>query len=211
MTSSTVLPETFTRAVADLRAVRPRAEITVEELPPPRRLAPFAYAVSATVLRQAQEARDPGGRRAGHEQEVATGRLILLHDPDGHEAWGPGTLRLVTYVTAELEADLAADPLLPAVGWSWLVDALEAHDAYHTALGGTITQTTSTPFGELAGRTSELSDDLAGPAARSTADLELRASWTPLGGGLRAHMHAWCALLASTAGLPPPGVAVLRG
>src|SRR5690606_13196331 len=51
MTSSTVLPETFTRAVADLRAVRPRDEITVEDLPPPRRLAPFAYAMGATVLR----------------------------------------------------------------------------------------------------------------------------------------------------------------
>jgi Protein of unknown function (DUF3000) len=191
MTSSTVLPETFTRAVADLRAVRPRAEIAVEEVPPPRRLAPFVYAVSATVLRQAEE--------------VAAGRLILLHDPDGHEAWGSGTLRLVTYVTADLEADLAADQLLPAVGWSWLVDALETHEARHTALGGTVTQTQSTRFGELASRAGE---DLTGPAA--TAELELRASWTPLGGDLRAHMHAWCALLASTAGLPPPGVTALR-
>jgi Protein of unknown function (DUF3000) len=196
MTSSTVLPETFTRAVADLRAVRPRAEITVEEVPPPRRLAPFAYAVSATVLRQAEE--------------VASGRLILLHDPDGHEAWGSGTLRLVTYVNAELEADLAADPLLPAVGWSWLVDALETHEAPYAALGGTVTQTTSTSFGELASRSSQPSGEVSRPAARSTADLELRASWTPLGGDLGAHMRAWCALLASTAGLPPPGVTALR-
>lgn len=199
MTSSTVLPETFTRAVADLRAVRPRAEIAVEEIPPPRRLSPFAYAMSAAVLRQAQEVRDSGGRRAGDDHEVATGRLILLHDPDGHEAWGAGTLRLVTYVTAALEADLAADPLLPGVGWSWLVDALETHDAQHTALGGTVTRTVSTRFGDLAGANSV-----------GEADLEIRASWTPLGGDLRAHMHAWCALLASTAGLPPPGVAVLR-
>jgi len=191
MTSSTVLPETFTRAVADLRAVRPRDEITVEDLPPPRRLAPFAYAMGATVLRQAEE--------------VATGRLILLHDPDGHEAWGPGTLRLVTYVTAELEADLAADPLLPQVDWSWLVDALEAHGARHTALGGTVT--VSSRFGELAGRSSRHSDQ---PGAAVSADLELRASWTPLGADLRPHMHAWCTLLASTGGLPPPGVTVLR-
>jgi hypothetical protein len=187
MTSSTVLPETFTRAVGHLRAARPRPEIAVEEVPAPKRLAPFAYAVSAAVLRQAQE--------------VATGRLILLHDPDGHEAWGGGTLRLVTYVTAELEADLAADPLLPAVGWSWLVDALEAHEARHTAIGGTVTQTLSTRFGELA-------SELAGSAA--SADLELRASWTPLGGDLGAHMHAWYTLLASTAGLPPPGVSAIR-
>jgi hypothetical protein len=185
MTSSTVLPETFSRAVEDLRAVRPRAEIAVEEVPPPRRLAPFAYAVSAAVLRQ--------------REEVASGRLILLHDPDGHEAWGPGTLRLVTYVNAELEADLAADPLLPTVGWSWLVDALETHEAPYAALGGTVTQTTSTRFGEL-----------STGAGGSTADLELRASWTPLGGELGVHMRAWCALLASTAGLPPPGVTALR-
>jgi Protein of unknown function (DUF3000) len=188
MTSSTVLPETFTRAVQDLRAVRPRAEIAVEEMPPPKRLAPFAYAVSASVLRRRDQA--------------ASGRLVLLHDPDGHEAWGPGTLRLVTYVTAELEADLAADPLLPAVGWSWLVDALEAHGARHAALGGTVTQTTSTPFGGLSGQPG---------SAVGASDLELRASWTPLGGDLSAHMHAWCAMLASTAGLPPPGVAVLGG
>ncbi len=184
MTSSTVLPETFTRAVEELRAVRPRAEIAVEELPAPKRLAPFTHAVSASV------------RRRG--EEVASGRLILLHDPDGHEAWGTGTLRLVTYVTAELEAELAADPLLPGVGWSWLVDALAAHGARHTAAGGTVTQTLSTRFGEL-----------GGSAASASADLELRASWTPLGGDLGAHVRAWYTLLASTAGLPPPGVTAL--
>ncbi len=192
MTSSTLLPETFVRAVHDLRAVRPRSEIAVEEVPAPKRLAPFAYAISASVLRQAEE--------------MATGRLILLHDPEGHEAWGAGTLRLVTYVAAEVEADLAGDPLLPAVGWSWLVDALATHDARHTALGGTITQTISTKFGELASR----SLGRAGRPSQPTTDLELRASWTPLGGDTGTHMRAWCALLASTAGLPPPGVAVLR-
>ena len=57
--------------------------------------------------------------------DVATGRLVLLHDPAGQDAWD-GTLRLVTYVTAELEPELASDPLLPAVGWSWLTDALAA-------------------------------------------------------------------------------------
>jgi hypothetical protein len=230
MTSSTVLPETFTRAVGHLRAVRPRPEIAVEEVPAPKRLAPFAYALSATVLRQAEQGpRVSGVWRAGQEH-VATGRLILLHDPDGHESWGNGTLRLVTYVTAELEADLAADPLLPAVGWSWLVDALAAHEARYTGIAGTVTQTMSTQFGELASRTGQLGGELAsrtgqpggelasrtgqpggepsGPDA--SADLELRASWTPLGGDLRAHIHAWYTLLASTAGLPPPGVSAIH-
>ncbi|MDG4766987.1 DUF3000 domain-containing protein [Solwaraspora sp. WMMD406] len=177
------LPEAFDRAVAGLRAVTPRAEIQIEEVGAPQRLAPYAFALSASVVRA--------------DDEVATGRLVLLHDPTGHEAWH-GTLRLVTYVTADLEADLVSDPLLPTVGWTWLTDALETHDAAHTALGGTVTQTCSTRFGEL-----------AGPPAGG--DIEIRASWTPLDPELGAHLLAWCDLLASTAGLPPPGVSVLPG
>jgi len=185
MAPSTVLPETFARALDSLRAVRPRPEIVFEDCPAPQRLAPYAYAIGAAVRRGPEHVDD----------EVATGRLILLYDPAGHEAWD-GTMRLVTYVTAELEPDLAADPLLPAVGWSWLVDALESQDARYTALGGTVTQTMSTRFG-----------DLAGPP--TAADVEIRASWTPLDDDLGVHVEAWCALLASTAGLPPPGVTAL--
>jgi hypothetical protein len=183
MAAPIVLPETFTRAVAGLRTAAPRDEILLEEVGAPQRLAPYAFALSATVLRDGDE--------------VATGRLILLHDPAGHEMW-EGTLRLVTYVTAELEIDLAADPLLPSVGWTWLTDALDAEHAEHRALGGTVTQTMSTRFG-----------DLAGPPA--AGDIEIRASWTPLGDDLHAHLLAWCTLLASTAGLPPPGVTALPG
>jgi hypothetical protein len=182
MAPSTVPPETFTRAVAGLRPVAPRPEIVLTEVPAPKRLAPFAFALSGTVLR--------------HGEEVAAGRLILLCDPTNPEPWGGGSLRLVTYVTAELEPELAADPLLPAVGWSWLVDALESEGAEYTAIGGTVTQTMSTRFGELAG-------------PPTTADIEIRASWTPLDSELEEHLYAWCALLASTAGLPPPGVTAL--
>ena len=181
MAPTTVLPETFARAVAGLRAASCRPEILLEEMAAPQRLAPYAFALSATVLRDGDEA--------------ASGRLILLHDPAGHDAW-EGTLRLVTYVTAELESELAGDPMLPTVGWSWLTDALEAHGARHTAIGGTVTQTLSTRFG-----------DLSGPPA--SADLEIRASWTPLDGHLDAHLLGWCTLLSSTAGLPPPGVTAL--
>src|SRR2546423_4736025 len=86
-------PETFTCAVAGLCAGSPRPEITLEEVSAPQRLAPYAYALSGTGLR--------GG------DEVATGRLILLHDPAGHQAWG-GTPRPVPYVTAGMEPDPAA-------------------------------------------------------------------------------------------------------
>jgi len=181
MAPSTVLPESFAHAVAALRSVVPRPEIILEDLAAPQRLAPYAHALGGIVTRDGEE--------------VATGRLVLLHDPAGHEAWG-GTLRLVTYVTAELEPELATDALLPSVGWSWLTDALAACRAEYTAIGGTVTQTMSTRFGELAG-------------PPSAADLEIRASWTPLSEDLGAHLEAWCTLLASTGGLPPPGVTAL--
>ena len=181
MAPMSAAPEAFTRAVAGLRASAPREGILLEEITAPQRLAPWGFALSATVLRDGEE--------------VATGRLILLHDPAGHDAWR-GNLRLVTLVTAELEADMAGDPLLPAVGWTWLTDALEQHEAAYTAIGGTITQTTSTRFGELAG-------------PHPTADLEIRASWTPISDDLGAHLQGWCAMLASTAGLPPPGTTAL--
>lgn len=190
MAPSIVLPETFTRAVDGLRSATPRDEIVLEEVGAPQRLAPYAFALSATVLRG--------------DEDVATGRLILLHDPAGHEAWA-GTLRLVTYVTAALEVDLAADPLLPTVAWTWLTDALAAQDAAYRAIGGTVTQTLSTRFGELAGPAAP-----PGGPAPTTGDVEIRASWTPQNEDLRAHLLAWCTLLASTAGLPPPGVTALH-
>ena len=77
--------EAFTRAVRGLRAAAPRAEILLEEIAAPQRLAPYGFAVSATVQRSGDE--------------VASGRLILLHDPAGHDAW-QGDLRLITLITA---------------------------------------------------------------------------------------------------------------
>jgi len=175
------LPAAFAQAVRSLRGAVVRAEVVVADLRPPQRLAPWSHAVSLDVLQ--------GGT------ELATGRLVLLHDPAGYDAW-EGTLRLVGYGTAELDPDMAGDPLLPEVGWSWLLDALADQGAEYTAAGGTVTQTTSTRFG-----------DIAGP--RRTSEVELRVSWTPLGLDLPGHLRAWADLLCTVAGLPPPGVTVL--
>ncbi len=178
----TAVPAIFAEAVRGLRSAHPRPEIALTEVAAPRRLAPYSFALTATVLREGDE--------------VADGRLILLHDPAGHEAW-EGTLRLVTYVTAEIDAEMAADPFLPEVGWSWLTDALDHCGARHKAAAGTVTQTLSTRFGDLSGQP-------------TSADIEIRASWTPVDRDTATHLDAWCALLASTAGLPPPGVVSLR-
>jgi hypothetical protein len=126
---------------------------------------------------------------------VATGRLVVLYDPDGAEAWD-GQIRLVAYAQADLSPDMAGDELLPAVGWSWLIEALDQRQAAHTAVGGTVTQTTSTRFG-----------DVHGP--KSTTQLELRGSWTATEPDLAQHLLAFVDLLTAAAGLPPEGVAVL--
>jgi hypothetical protein len=182
VTRSSEAPELFRRAVAALRSVRPRPEVELEEVRAPQRLAPWAFAITA-------EANGPA-------EVLATGRLVLLHDPEGQESWG-GVLRVVAYVRAELDAELAVDPLLPAVGWSWLTDALDASAARFTALGGTVTETSSARFG-----------DIAGPAR--TDDLELRASWTPTNAELGPHGEAFCDLMSSVVGLPPVGVTLFE-
>lgn len=185
MTDTAGAPELFRHAVDTLTAARPREEVRSEQIRPPQRLAPYSFAVSAEV--------------AGTQDELATGRLILLHDPDGQQAWD-GVLRLVAYVRAELDAEQAADPLFPEVGWSWLTEALEAarsDGSAWNALGGTVTRTSSARFGDIVGPT-------------RTHDLELRASWTPQGPELASHAAAFYDLLANVVGLPPVGVALLH-
>jgi hypothetical protein len=177
-------PAAFRRAVESLESVRVRSEASVESIRPPQRLAPYSYALSVDVT-----------PLRGDDRDGATGRLVLLHDPAGFEAWD-GELRLVGYASAELSADMAGDPLLPQVGWSWLTDSLDERGARYTAVGGTVTQTTSTRFG-----------DVHGPA--TTTALELRGSWTPLGSDLRMHLLAFVDLLSIAAGLPPEGVTLL--
>jgi hypothetical protein len=159
----------------------------------PPRLAPYTWAVGV----EADADRLPG---EDLDEPDTSGRLILLHDPAGQDAW-EGRFRLVCFVQARLDPEQVGDEMLPTVGWSWLTEALEQNGAAHVALGGTVTQTSSVRFG-----------DIAGP--RRTDDVELRASWTPAGpaesgGDLRRHAEAFCTLVSTAAGLPPVGIAQL--
>jgi DUF3000 family protein len=180
-------PEPFRTAVSSLLATTVRPQARVERIRPPQRLAPWTFAVAVDIFSSGSSA------ASGHDS--ATGRLVVLYDPDGSEAWD-GEIRLVAYAQADLAADMAGDPLLPAVGWSWLTEALEQRAAAHTAVGGTVTQTTSTRFGDVHGPT-------------STTQLELRGSWTATSTDLSPHLLAFVDLLCVAAGLPPEGVAVL--
>jgi DUF3000 family protein len=189
-------PPEFTAAVATMRAARLRPEIHCEEMPAPQRIAPFAAALSADVTVDGDE--------------VGTGRIILLHDPAGNDAW-EAEFRCVAYARAEIDVELITDPMLAAVGWSWLTDALEAHGAAYVLASGTVTRVATESFGGMA-------EDSA------AAQLEIRASWTPVPRAdapagaqevapldIAPHVEAWGELLCTAVGLPPvpDGVAVI--
>ncbi|OAA28735.1 Protein of unknown function (DUF3000) [Frankia sp. EI5c] len=194
-------PALFTAATDALRGCLEdlRPDVTIREIPAPSRIAPFAYALA-------------GGLTG--DDETASGRFVLLFDPDGQDAW-EGPSRVVCYARASVDPEVADDPLLPGVAWSWLRESLQSHGAEVRALGGTVTTTSSRRFGVLA-------------ADGDNFDVELRCSWSPTwaGSGLTgpvpaspggeaapghawdpaevaAHLHSFADLLAAMAGLPP--------
>ena len=179
-------PTQIREAVAAKNAAEVRPEIELGPIRPPQRLAPYSYALGAEVRRPEGEIVPEGS------EGDAFGRLILLHDPDGAEAWD-GTMRLVAFIQADLDPAEAVDPLLPEVAWSWLVEALESRAEHVTALGGTVTATTSVRYGDISGP----------PRAHQ---LEMRASWTATTLCLATHVEAFCEVLEHAAGLPPAGV-----
>jgi Protein of unknown function (DUF3000) len=166
-----------------------RAEFSFEDVPAPKKLAPFAAATSASVARDGAD--------------IAFGRLVLLYDPVGHDGW-PGCYRLISYVRAEVDEEIAADPMLCQVGWDWLIEALDARTAGYATPSGTVTRVTTEGFG---GKASE----------PPVYGFEQRASWSPVipaaapAGSpddpadldLAGHVMAWCDSLAAAAGLPP--------
>lgn len=190
---TTAEPAQFREAVAAMNAAGVRPEIELGPIRPPQRLAPFSYALGAEVKRDESTvlADGPGAPGAAGLSD-AFGRLILLHDPDGADAWD-GTMRLVAFIQADLDSHEAVDPLLPEVAWSWLVEALESRSDEVTALGGTVTATSSVRYGDISGP----------PRAHQ---LELRASWTATTLALGPHVQAFCEVLEHAAGLPPVGV-----
>jgi Protein of unknown function (DUF3000) len=179
----------FRAAVAELRAGLEAAgelrdDITFEDCPAPRRLAPHAAAMAATAYRDGEE--------------VATGRLMLLYDPAGQEGW-TGVFRVVVQVHADVDPEMAEDPLLGEVGWSWLTDALGMHAPGYSAPSGTVTRVITEGFG-------------AKEDEPTATGFELRASWCPADDELSGNVEAWCDLIVAAAGLPaqPPGTRALR-
>jgi len=171
-------PPLFDIAVQAILNMSWRPELKVEEIPAPAKIAPFAVAISAEVEL--------------NDEELGSGRLVLLHDPAGNASWD-GDFRCVTYARADVDPEMVTDPLLTEVGWSWLIDALDRNQAEYSSPSGTVTAVSSRSFGGIA-------DD------PPRAEVELRASWTPMvtsAADVVRNLQAWSELLCLTAGLPP--------
>jgi len=159
--------------VGEIRKITLRNEIQLEEVPAPQKLAPHAIALTADV-----------------DIDVGTGRFVLLHDPAGQEGWS-GAYRCVTFARAAIEPELANDPSLCDVSWSWLIEALAQEGAEYAHPSGTVTRVASSSYGELDGRDED-------------SEVEVRASWTPIDGhSIPAHVNAWISLLGRISGLEP--------
>lgn len=168
-------PLDFRQALDAVKSARFRPEVTLTQIPAPQRLAPHSLAVAAEI--------------EGAEEDLASGRFVLLHDPAGQEAW-QGTTRAVTFVRARLESEFAGDPMLSDVAWSWVTEALTDCEALTAELGGTVTRVLSHSHGVLADR-------------EPSVEVEIRASWTVTDSDVRRHLEAWSTVLCTTAGLPP--------
>jgi hypothetical protein len=181
----------FSEMIDLLRTFTPRAEIILEEVPAPQKLAAYSFAFTADIS---------NGLVGDAEEEVASGRFVILHEPGGQETW-EGEFRCVTFMRADVDSEMQEDPLLPEVGWNWLLDSLHGTGAEFSAPSGTVTRVSSASFGKLSPR----SDD---------SEVEIRASWSPQIEKLEdifAHVQAWCNLMTEVAGLAPlpEGVATI--
>jgi len=176
-------PFSFDEMIELLRNFTPRAEIILEEVPAPQKLATYSFAFTADIS---------NGLQADSEDEVASGRFVILHEPGGQETWD-GDFRCVSFMRADVDSAMQEDPLLPEVGWNWLLDSLNATGAQFNSPSGTVTRVSSASFGKLSPR----NDD---------SEIEIRASWSPLitePAEIFPHVQAWCNLMTEVAGLPP--------
>jgi hypothetical protein len=182
----------FDSMIAILREFTPRVEIILEEVPAPQKLAQYSFAFTADVS---------NGLLGEGEDELASGRFVILHEPGGQDTW-EGEFRCVTFMRATVDSEMHEDPLLPEVGWNWLLDSLQEADALYSAPSGTVTRVSSASFGKLSSRHDE-------------SEVEIRASWSPILTSpieLIPHVQAWCNFISEVAGLPPlqEGVTSLR-
>lgn len=176
-----VVPQTFLTALDSLRDHTFRDEFRIFEIPAPKKIAPWAAALSAEINTTGADM-DPDGYRGA-------AKFVLLYDPDTQPAWN-GPFRIVAHVSAPLEAEMGGDPFLGEVAWSWLIDALSNHDVDYHSLNGTVTRQIDETFGGLT-------------ISGTNVSVDIRASWSPDTADVSRHLQAWAEFACTAGGLDP--------
>jgi hypothetical protein len=171
-------PAEFEKLTADIQF---RDELHVMAAPSPKKLAPFGISLLGEI---------------NTEQNFADSRVVVLYNPEGDPAWN-SLVRIIIFLKAEVESELADDPLILQIAWQWLEEALGKFNASAQELSGTVTRTSAKGFGAI--------DE------ESPSTIEIRASWSPIDTNQTAqHIKAWGELVCVAAGLSPEGITELR-
>ncbi len=179
----TGISETFSSMLSGIAEVSVRDEITLNQIPSPKGIAPEAIAISAEI---------------NHEQNSDHGisRLVFCRDPDQPEGW-MSEFRIIGYAKSPIEIDMAKDDYSAALAWEWLKENLANAGAGFAQEAGTTTTVVSTGHGSLITQPQH-------------GELEIRASWAPTTENLAAHLNGWVELLAMISGLPPKDSKIVR-
>lgn len=180
-------PAEFLLALEALRHAVIRDELDVEQIPAPPTIASFAITFKANVKQSL----------SGVEGDAGTGRFVMLWEPEPQEAWA-SRFRIIVFAKSPLETNIGADEQISDVVWAWLSEALANRQANYDAIAGTATRIMSTGYGSLS-------------AQHDHAELELRASWSPLDTDVASSFEAWLDLICIMSGFPnmPAGVTKL--
>ncbi|MBP7835542.1 MAG: DUF3000 domain-containing protein [Rhodoluna sp.] len=180
-------PAEFRLAVESLRAASVRDELVLQQIDAPGKLAKHEVAFSANIDAASTDV----------ATDLGTGRFVLLWDPEEPEPWG-SRFRVITFAKSPLETDIGADEQIADVAWAWLTEALQNRHANFIAEAGTATRIISSGYGALSNQSDH-------------AELEIRASWSPVDTNANAHLEAWQDLVCIMSGLPnlPAGVSSL--
>lgn len=179
----TNLSEPFKAMLKGIGSVELRDEITLTQIPSPKGIAPESFAIAAEI---------------NHElaSDHGVSRLVFCRDPEQPEGWN-SEFRVIGYAKSPIETEMAKDDYLSALPWEWLRDCLEHSGASFGYEAGTTTTVLSTGHGSLISQPQH-------------AELEIRASWAPMGLELLPHLQGWIELLARISGLPPKDSKVVR-
>ena len=171
-------PEEFAQ-IAD--QVQFREELQVVAAPAPKKLAPYGISLLGEI---------------DSNRYFADSRIVILYNPEGDPAWN-SSVRIIIFIKADIEAELADDPLILQIGWQWLQESLANSGASAMEISGTVTRTSAKGFGAI--------DE------ESPSTIEIRASWSPTEiSQLEKHIEAWGNLVCTAAGLDPEGITSIR-